>query len=294
MARQIVTEIVADPKKFGKGVDEAVGHAGRFGSAMSGIGAGLGLGVFNVAKDALNTFVGSLGAADEAFRKDEASQVLLANALRNTVPAFDGSTKAVESYADAQQRLGFMDDDVRASIGQLVGITHDQTKAMQLSALAQDLARAKGIDLATATDVVSKAAQGNGKALKAMGIDISGAKDAAGMLDAIQKNVKGSAEAWAASSDGKVAVAAAKQDAAWEKIGSIVNKVSSVLLPALTDAFSGIADILASVSEQAQPMIDQMGKALPGAFKAVGWAGQDRATSSDGRRYLRRRSEDGV
>lgn len=248
MARKIEVEIVGDASHFNRTADSAVQKGKSFGGAMKGVGLGLGLGAFNLAAGALGSFVGALGDAQQAYRDDQVSQTNLRTALKNTIPAWDGSTKAVEKYASAQGALGFQDDEIRASIGQLVGITHDQTKAMELNSLAQDLARAKGIDLATATDIVTKAAQGSGKALKGLGIDTGGATDAASLLDGIQKNVKGSAEAWVATAEGKQAVANVKMSEAWEKIGSVVNKVATAVLPLVAGALTWVADVIGKLS----------------------------------------------
>jgi hypothetical protein len=269
MARQIIVDIVGDSSRFTKSVDDAVASGGKFTNILSGVGLGIGAKAFDLASDAVGAFVGQLGNAAEAYREDQASQAKLANTLRNTVDGFDGSMAAVEAYAAAQQRLGFQDDAIRDSIGQLVGITHDQARAMELNSLAQDLARAKGIDLAAATDIVTKAAQGNGKALKGLGVDIGGATDAAGMLDAIQRNAAGSAEAWAATSDGKLAVSQAKQAEAWEKIGGVVDRITQAVLPIATEALTVIADVISNVATAAEPVVTEIATKLGPVFKTV-------------------------
>lgn len=265
-----MVEVVGDAKKFNQAADSAVGKANNMGSVIKGVGMGIGLGAFNLAAQGVGMFVGALDEAQTAYKADEASQALMKQALENLVPGWSGSTAAIEEYAAAQLKLGFQDDDIRASISQLIGITHDETEAMRLNTIAQDLARSKGIDLATATDIVTKAAQGNGRALKALGIDIGGATDAAGMLDAIQKNVTGSAETWAATSEGKTAVEQAKQAEAWEKIGKIVDKIAMIVLPVLTEALTVVANVLGFVFEAISPVIDALVRELGPAFQRIG------------------------
>ena len=97
---------------------------------------------------------------------------------------------------------------------------------------------------------MSKAAVGNGKALKGMGIDIDGAKTAAELLDAVQKNVTGSAEAWALTADGKTSVAAVRQGEAMEKMGAVVDKISQAILPIATAALEGVASAIEFVSKR--------------------------------------------
>lgn len=269
MTRQVFVDIVGDSSKFSKATSEATASAGKFSGAMVGVTAGITSGVFGLATDALQGFIGSLGEAQEAYRADQVSQATLANTLKNTIPNWDGNTAAIEDFASAQARLGFEDDAVRQSIAQLVGITHDQEQAMRLTSLAEDLARSKGIDLAQATDIVTKAAQGNGKALKSLGVDIGDATDAAGMLDAIQKNVTGSAETWAATSEGKAAVANVKQAESWEKIGSVVSRITDAVLPIAADLFSSLADIILDVADAVQPVVEQLVTNLTPTFQSI-------------------------
>jgi len=267
--RQIIVEIVGDAGKFTGTLSEAQGAIGKFTNVTKGIGLGIGSAAFDLAANAVSGFVSQLGDAAQAYRDDQVSQQKLATALKNNVPAWNGSTDAVEAYASAQQRLGFQDDDIRASISQLIGITHDQTEAMQLNSLAQDLARAKGLDLAQATDLVTKAHEGNGKALKALGIDIGDAKTAAELLDAVQQNVSGSAEAWAETAEGRTAVQQAKQAEAWEKIGAVVSRITDAVLPLATAALEVIADVISNVADAAQPVIDTLVQEFTPAFKSL-------------------------
>ena len=263
-------EVSGPAKKIDGALGKAADKGKGFGSIMKGVGAGIGIGAFNLATAAVDTLVNSLGDMRKAYQEDQVSQTNLSNVLKNTIPNWDGNRKGVEAYAAAQAKLGFTDDEVRNSIGQLVGITHDLGKAQELNTLAQDLARAKNIDLATATDIVTKAAQGNGKALKGLGVDISGATDAAGLLDAVQQNVKGSAEAWAATSTGKTAVSQVKVGEAMEKIGGIIDKVAVVVIPMLADAFVFVADVVAKVFPYVEKVIKALLPVMQVVFGAIG------------------------
>lgn len=268
--RQIVVDIIGDSSKFEKATNAAVTSGSKFSKqAVKGFGLGVGLGVFSLATGAVDALVGSLGDMQQAYKDDQVSVAKLGTALKNNIPNWDGNTDAVEEYAAAQGRLGFQDDEIRDSIGQLIGVTHDLTEAQELNTLAQDLARAKGIDLATATDVITKAHEGNGRALKSLGIDIGNAKTATEFLDAAQKNVKGSAEAWAATSEGKAAVANVRNAESMEKIGKVVDRVATVVLPIAAEAFSLVADVVSNVAEAVGPLIEEIVKELTPAFRTV-------------------------
>jgi len=273
VTRQIVTELVGDASRFNRAVDDASTKSTTLTGRLQGIGKGMvigaGIGVFNLLAGAVDSAVGALGDARDAFLEDEASAARLAQALQNNIPNWDGNAAGAERFASAQQRLGFADDDVRESLGQLVGVTHDLGEAQRLSSLAMDLARAKNIDLATATDVVTKAQQGNGRALKSLGIDVRGVSDAAGFLDAIQKNVRGSAETWAATNEGKLAVSNVKVGEAMEKVGAIVTQIASVAVPLLADALTGAADFLGQLWAAAQPVVSMLAAQLGPVIRQV-------------------------
>ena len=269
MAREIIVSIVADSSKFTKATTDAVNSAGLGGKAIAA-GVAVGTAAYNVMATAVGMAIGKLGEAHQAYLDDQAGQVMLAQALQNNVPNWDGSAVGAEKYAASLGRLGFTDNDVRASLAQLVGVTHDLTAAQELTTMAADLARAKDIDLATATDIVTKAHEGNGKALKALGVDVGGAKTGAEMLTAIMLNANGAAETWAASNKGKLAVSNVKVQESMEKVGAIIDRVSQVIIPILADAFSGIVDVLGKVWDAIQPVITTITDALQPVFVALG------------------------
>lgn len=273
-AKQIVVEVVGDAKKFSSATEGAVKSAEGLTGKLQGIGKGMvigaGIGAFNLLSSAVDMGIGKLGEMADAYREDQAGQELLAQAMKNNLPNWDGNRKGAEDFAGSLGRLGFADDEVRVSLGQLVGVTHDLKTAQDLTNLAADLARAKNIDLATATDIVTKAHEGNGKALKALGVDIGGAKTAAEFLDAIQKNTAGSAEAWAQTNTGKLAVSNVKVGEAMEKVGKIVDNVAQVVVPLLSDAFVWLADTAGQVWDAIQPVITQIADVLKPAFETLG------------------------
>ncbi len=134
--------------------------------------------------------------------------------------------------------------------------------------LAEDLARAKGLDLTTASDDVTKALEGNYKAFKTLGITIPAHATQAQALAAIYANVKGQAEGYANTSQGKLEAAQAINTASWVKIGAIVDRVSSVVLPAVANAFAAVADWVTAhgvpIFNQIRAVVEQIAKAFIG------------------------------
>ena len=113
-----------------------------------------------------------LGSATKAAIEDADAQDKLAGVLRRSAMATDEDIAATEAFISAQSRLtAVADDELRPALQQLVVATGDVGFAQELLTKSQDIAIATNTDLATVTDAMSKAAQGNFKALK--GIDAS-------------------------------------------------------------------------------------------------------------------------
>lgn len=251
---------------------DKLGGPGSGASLFGNVGAkAVALG-FNLISDAASGTIGFLDGAVHAAIEDQASTERLTQALKNNIPGWDGNTQAISDYIDMQTERGFSDDDTRASIGQLIGITHDMTQATRINSIAEDLARAKNISLMEATDLLTKAVQGNGRGLKSLGIDIGKTKDAAGILKIVQDNVRGSAEAWNNTMQGKLNKSQVKFNEAIEKIGyqllpvvaDIMQKFSDDWLPALGRGWQKVTDAL-------RPVAKVLGEIVHWISQAIGW-----------------------
>jgi hypothetical protein len=93
--------------------------------------------------------------------------------------AFKASGESAKRYsgqidtAEASGRkLGFMNTDLRDSLGSLEVATHNHTKAIHLMGVAEDIARFKHVDLASASKMLSMAMAGSQRAVKQLGITV--------------------------------------------------------------------------------------------------------------------------
>ncbi len=126
---------------------------------------------------------------------------------------------AILAASNAAVKLGFDDEDSALSITKFYQRTNDLTQAIKLSNVAMDLARAKNLDLGTATNLVNLALSGSGRVLEQYGIKL---KDTAGPLEALQdlqKQVAGQASAFAGSFSGEMQVLAVSWQNIKENIG---------------------------------------------------------------------------
>jgi hypothetical protein len=276
---------------LGKAETKATGSAGAFGKLGGAVG-----GFVNPTTLAIGAgvaMVGFMGGAIKAAADEKINIEKLTASLKANVPGWDGNTASIEDLISSRERLGFSDDEQRDSLAQLLAGTNDVKEAQDLQALAMDLARLKGVDLATATDAVSKANAGSTRELKALGIEVDAGASKTEVFAAIQKAAAGQAEAYAKTTAGK-----------WEalqiKIGDLVEDVGTFLLPimetlldfALNDlipALAGIADVVGPVIGGAfavmggiitwwvqniiTPLITVLKKVVEWARAAFGWIG---------------------
>ena len=281
----------------GKSFDDAGTHVSKFGSIMSGMAVGAGIALTNLATDGIGKIVGVLGDSEKAYQDAAVSTAQFNTALKNNIPGINDQKQALGDTSDAMQsvmednlKYGFSMDDQRSTMALLVGVTKDGDQALADSAEAMDLARLKGIDLASATSIVMKAQEGNTGALKKLGIIVAPvttamdkltatnkkATDAqkavakaadlqateTASLAAIQKMAGGQAEAYANTSAGKLAAAHAKVTEAEVKLGAITDQIVQAVMPGLADAFENIMDAVG-------PVLQQLGQDMPGVISTV-------------------------
>jgi hypothetical protein len=249
---------------------EKVGGPGSAASLFGNIGAKAVSAGFGLIDAAAGKVVGVLGDAKQAFQDDQKSQALLDTSLRANVASYTGNKDAIEAVLLARERLGFSDDEQRASLATLLSRTHDVNKALEIQRTAMDLARFKGIDLGTATDLLGKAFSGQVGALKKAGIAVDAHATAEEALLAVQKAVAGQAETYANTDAGKEAAANQRVQESMEKIGEAVSKVSGVAIPIIADAFTGLVDVIGTVVGALSPLVDGIGAVVGAANDFIG------------------------
>jgi hypothetical protein len=172
-----------------------------------------------------------LGAATKAAIEDQAAQEALAGVLRRSALATDEEVAATEAFISAQSRLtATADDELRPALQSLAVATGSVQQAQDLLKVSQDLAAISGADLATVTDAMSKAANGNMKALRALDPSLTALiKEGASFDDVLVALTlhQGAAADAANTTQGKMRNLSIQMGEAKESIGA-------ALLPAVT------------------------------------------------------------
>jgi hypothetical protein len=237
--------------------DAASKNIKRVNSALSGLG--------NTAKQVGADFrkvalvTAGLAAGAAAFTAsaikdaaaDQAAQSKLLAALKARGLATESVTAAIDAQISAAAKLGFTDDEVRASVEASTRFTKDYSVAQKMQTVAMDLARTTGMTLADATIAVGRAYTGTGgRVLKTLGITGKAIKGQE-VLDAILNKTRGSAEAYGKTAEGAFAALSIQAAELKESFGD-------AFLPAVTKLFIGL-----------QPLLDRFANYIKSATPAI-------------------------
>ena len=288
MARQIVIDIVGDASKFGKATSDATTKAGGLGSSFKQTAVGgLAMGAaFSVVNSAIGFVTDAISGASEAAKEDTASQDRLALALKNTGQAQALTTAQIEAAISANQAKGVSDSEQRQGISDFLDLTGSATEAMALNTATIELAAAKGIAYADAEAMIKSAAAGKTAALQKAGVEVEKGASITEIATAVNDKFGGSLEAVAQTQSGKSAIANEKMGEAMERVGRIINDVSTVVLPILLGAFADIVDflmdnvvpVLSDIAKVVVPVLRRafeiMAPIIKGVFEGIGKAAQ--------------------
>lgn len=180
----ILVEILGEAKQFKHEMGEAVkstekAHSGfaKLGLVAAGAGAVIG-----------GALVAGLGKSVEAAIASQQATARLNTAFAASHVSAKAFAGAIDDAESRSRKLGFTNEDVRGSLGSLIVATHNGRKAISDLAVAQDVARFKGISLEAATKTITMAMAGSQRATKALGIDVPKVTTAQDALAASTKN----------------------------------------------------------------------------------------------------------
>jgi hypothetical protein len=126
------------------------------GAAMTGFGVAI---------------TGALALSVKSAAAEEAGIIKLTQALANVGVSYDNVKDSLEANINAtQQKTSIADDRQRESLQRLLEVTGDYQQSLDLLPLALDMATAKGIDAASASEIIGRVAAGNTTILARYGI----------------------------------------------------------------------------------------------------------------------------
>ena len=246
--RTLKLSLLADVNKFLAGMDKADKGTKSFSSSIGKYSKAMAKS-FAVAGAAAGAYALKLGVDGvKAAIEDEASQVKLAKALKNTTNATDAQIASTEDYISKQQlSFGIADTKLRPALANLARATGDLTKAQQLNNLAIDIAAATGKDLESVSLALAKGYNGNLGALTRLGVPLDAniikTKDFTAATDQLQKLFGGSAQANTKTLQGQLAILR-------ETFGELQEGVGVKLIPVLKRLFEQVLKVSRAFSGQ--------------------------------------------
>jgi len=183
----------------------------------------------------------------QAAEKEQVASVQLTQALKNVGSVFSGEApKSVEAYiASLEHMSGFSRVEVMDALGGLVEQTGSVTEAMSRESVAADLARARHIDLWTASKLLGKITDENVTALSRLGIVIPKGTSEAQAFAIVMRAVGGSAVAYGQTAAGQ-----------WEIFGNRMEdlkaKLGEKLLPVMIQVSQRLTEFIENVIQSGQ------------------------------------------
>lgn len=260
MAANLIVKFLTDTTKMAKDLDSINGKLAGFGKAAGAIGGVL-AGAF-----AGNQVVGFLQDATTAAMEDAKSQEILRKVLENTTRATKQQVDGVEAWIRKTQfATGIADDELRPAFAKLSIAGRSVEQVQKDLAVALDISTARGLDLATVTQAMSKAAQGNTTSLQKLGIQV---KDSSGnmltydqILQNANKTMGGATAAAAETSAGKMA-------RFQQRFRELKEDIGARLLP-VAEKFLGWLGKLMDRFDRLSPSAKNMVLAIAGVTAAV-------------------------
>ena len=287
--RTLKLALLADTKDFISGLDKADKETRTFSDKLGGAlktGA-LAFAALGAAAGAAAITIGV--QAVKAAIEDEKAQLTLAKTLENTTKATKNQIKSVEDYIKATSLAkGVTDDQLRPSLDRLVRSTGDVTKAQKLQQLALDISAGTGKDLASVSEALGKAYDGNLGALKRLGVPLDDSivksKDFTKAQEALTKQFAGQSDVAANSFAGRMERVKIAIDEAKESIGAallpilekLLGFITEKALPFLNNFVAGFENVTKSVNidlggalEYLQSIFTPIFNGIQAAFKTV-------------------------
>jgi hypothetical protein len=148
-------------------------------------------------------------ASLEAFSEDEQAAARLSQSVKNLGLAFE-DTRISKFISDLELTSGVLDDSLRPAMQALLNTTGSVAKSQELMALALDMSRASGFDVATVSKDLSKAFVGQTRSLSKYKTGLSQVelttKSFGELQEILQTQFKGQSAAYLDTYAGKVSL----------------------------------------------------------------------------------------
>lgn len=242
MALELLVKILGDASNLGAATDSAKGSLGGLGGSALKTAAVVG-GVATVAVAAGAAMWEMASAAGEDALEQEHLELAIKNATGSNQ---DYSATLDEVIAKSQDRA-FTDTETRKALESLVTATGSVDEATTQLATAQDIARASGVDLETASDAVAKSLAGQDGPLRKLLPGLKKGTDATDTLRNAQKLAAGQADKYAASTVGQQARMSDSFSELGETIGAAFLPALEAIMPVVIQVIKWLGVLISTI-----------------------------------------------
>jgi hypothetical protein len=241
---QTFTKVGSSATKMGTDIDKAATTGSRGLNTLSKSGAAAGA--------AFASLSGVLTLAAHANAEAEASHARLETAIENTGHSLLEYQDQLDAASKKALQLGFDDEDAADSIAALTTATGNAQTSINDLAIAEDIARARNIDLASATKIVIAAEQGRVGALKRVGIEVDATMSKEEIMDALRAKFAGNAEAYSTTTAAGFDRLKNATENALESIGAHLGPAQELLMimPGLSAGFTGVGAAVGALAPE--------------------------------------------
>lgn len=239
-----------------EGADQVTIKTNKLNSSLSKLYSLLRTGVIA----AFAALVTAVGLGIKEISESEKVTAKLNQALVNTGKYTKETSKALVDYANAmQKKVAFDDESIIAAESSFAAYGLEQKQIEELTKVTADLAQAKGMDLASAADLVAKSVGSSTNAMARYGITIEGAAGSsqrvAAAISGMNQIFGGQAESFGKTFPGQVAIFK-------NEIMNTAGAFTQYLMPAFTAGIGYANKLLSSFNQfiTSSGMAEFMGK----------------------------------
>ena len=201
--------------------------------------------------------VAAIGAAAvfsaKAAIQDAAAQDQLAGVLRRSTGATTEQVAATEAFISSLSKAtATADDELRPALASLAQATGNLGTAQQLLKVSQDLATSSGVDLATASDAVSKAYNGQMKGLATLDPSLRGVIASGASFEQVMAKV---AETTGGAAANAANTTAGRMKNLQIRFGELQEEIGAKLLPVAEKLVGFLTNTLDVVANNVVPFM---------------------------------------
>jgi len=259
--QQLVLRIGGDSK----GAESALGNVGTATNKLGGIIKTIIAGAAVAAMVKWTEVTINLGI------EAEKAAALLDATMKHTLNSTNEQVAACKSWAENQEKVNHFDaEELMAQLDKGIVKYGDLGTAQVAVSAAQEVARLKGIDVASAYSLVEQASNGMARSLKQFGIEAKAGTSQLGYLQQILDKTSGSTEAYNKTTAGMIGAMKQSYEVMRETLGQALLPLVNTLMTQLSPIIENLTQYIINNMPQIQSAIAKACDGIGEAFKVAG------------------------